>query len=265
MDEKASGTSPWSINGAQAYLCAGPLSAELELARPDAGLHAISVCGHKLTAGLHCVHRIPDSIPGQEPVPWDKFPWPLPEADAYVRGNDLVITYSTNDEWPFSPQIYREANCLACVPTVLASMSLLVSVQTHLLDTWPRIGVRSGLACGEILRVTSSDGRFRRTEPISLGRRFAESTEACCIVYRLLGAPLSYIEIMLANDYCDVKVQKLGSVGGDVKWELFSEFLEKGVIRRARLHSAFVRRENDVEVAAACCEAVQRSDLPLTT
>jgi hypothetical protein len=265
MDEKASGISAWSITGPRGYLCAGPLTAQVEIARPDAGLHAITVGACKLTAGLHSVHRIPDSIPGQQPAPWDKFRWPLPVAEAYVRGNDLVITYSANDEWPFSPQIYRQANSLVCVPSVIASVSLLVSVQTQLLDTWPRIGVRSTLPSQELLQVTSCDARLPQAEAISGESRTAGATAACCIVCRLGETPLSYIEIMQANDYCGVKVRQGAELCEEVEWELFSEFLEKGVIRRARLHSALLPRENDLEIAAACCHAVQQSSLPLTT
>jgi hypothetical protein len=49
------------------------------------------------------------------------------------------------------------------------------------------------------------------------------------------------------------------------QWTLFAEFLEKGVIRRARLHSAFLRREHDLDIAAACCVTIERDSLPLTT
>jgi hypothetical protein len=46
---------------------------------------------------------------------------------------------------------------------------------------------------------------------------------------------------------------------------MFSEFLEKGVIRKARVHSAFIERAKDIQIAAACCETIERSALPLTT
>jgi hypothetical protein len=41
--------------------------------------------------------------------------------------------------------------------------------------------------------------------------------------------------------------------------------LEKGVIRRARLQSLFVPRENDVQLVAECCRAIESRPLPLTT
>ena len=49
------------------------------------------------------------------------------------------------------------------------------------------------------------------------------------------------------------------------EWRLFAEFLEKGVIRRARVHGAIVPRKNDIEIAAACCRAIDGLELPLTT
>ena len=62
------------------------------------------------------------------------------------------------DDWPFSPQLYWRANSLRAVDGVLASASLLVSVQTHLLDTVPQIAVASQLPCDETLLVSVSDG-----------------------------------------------------------------------------------------------------------
>ena len=49
------------------------------------------------------------------------------------------------------------------------------------------------------------------------------------------------------------------------RWQLFGEFLEKGVIRRARLQSLFLPRENDVQLAAEACQSIERRPLPLTT
>ena len=44
-----------------------------------------------------------------------------------------------------------------------------------------------------------------------------------------------------------------------------ADFLEKGVIRRARVHAAVLPRENDVELALECCRAIENRPLPLTT
>src|SRR4051794_6716645 len=65
--------------------------------------------------------------------------WPLRAADVYIRGDDLVASYEPAADWPFSPQLYWQSGPLRQLDGVCASLSLLVSVQTQLLDTFPRI------------------------------------------------------------------------------------------------------------------------------
>jgi hypothetical protein len=48
------------------------------------------------------------------------------------------------------------------------------------------------------------------------------------------------------------------------EWHLFSDFLEKGVIRRARVYGVLLPRKNDIELALECCSKFERSPLPLT-
>ena len=70
--------------------------------------------------------------------------WPLPVADAYVRGNDLVATYRPADELAlFAATVLARRNACDRSTVCSASISLLVSVQTHLLDTCPQISVVS--------------------------------------------------------------------------------------------------------------------------
>ncbi len=190
--------------------------------------------------------------------------WPLPVTEAYIRGNDLVASYQPSSDWPFSPQIYWRANGLQSVAGVLASMSLLVSVQTHLLDTFPQIGVRSQLPIGEMLLISVRDTPRSRVEVINRDRTFTPTGELCCVVARLNDWPFSYAEIMRSSDFHEVTLSP-GAGGILIDWHLFADFLEKGVIRRARLHAAVLPRENDIELATACCEATQHLDLPLTT
>jgi hypothetical protein len=76
--------------------------------------------------------------------------------------------------------------------------------------------------------------------------------------------PLSYVEIMPAGDFHALRLRNEGN-GAAFEWRLFDEFLEKGVIRRARVHAAIVPRESDIEIATACCNAIDGLELPLTT
>jgi len=87
---------------------------------------------------------------------------------------------------------------------------------------------------------------------------------ACCQLWRLSGGELSYAEIMPRSDFRQLSVERMDH-SSTSRWELFSEFLEKGVIRRARLQALFLPREDDVQLAAECCQAIERRPLPLTT
>jgi hypothetical protein len=91
---------------------------------------------------------------------------------------------------------------------------------------------------------------------------FSPSSD-CCVLARFRDVPLSYVEIMPAGDFQAVRASS-GADGSTLEWRLFAEFLEKGVIRRARLHAAIVPRESDINVAAACCAAIDKLELPLT-
>ena len=87
---------------------------------------------------------------------------------------------------------------------------------------------------------------------------------ACCVLWRLPDVDESYIEIVDRADFCAANVEYHSNDGVGVCWQLFSEFLEKGVIRRARVHAAILPRENDIELALECCAAIKESPLPLT-
>jgi hypothetical protein len=190
--------------------------------------------------------------------------WPISVAEAYIRANDLVATYKPSDQWPFSPQLYWQANALRSAPGMLASLSLLVSVQTHLLDTHPEIGTSTQLPSGEAFLLAVDDNNTPRSEQIDGTRSISADGETCCIVLRPKDWQYSYVELMHPSDFRTVTISNEAE-RISTEWQLFAEFLEKGVIRRARIHAAFLPRENDIELAANCRRAAQNLELPLTT
>jgi hypothetical protein len=80
-----------------------------------------------------------------------------------------------------------------------------------------------------------------------------------------LSTELSYIEIVLQSDVHAIEFEPTAAEGCFLKWRLFSEFLEKGVIRRARVHAVLLPHAGDTELAIECCLAAGDSPLPLTT
>jgi len=255
MPATASNQSAWTLNGTIAELHRGPLSARIDVTRPDLGLQHIQLNGHDLPGHLLAVRRHADDVASESA-------WPLPLADAYIRGDDLVATYKPTDDWPYSPQLYWSASPLDAAADLLASLSLLISVETHRLDTWPRITVSSKLACRELLEVYPATGT---SESLHANQTIRPSTTSCCVLHRLADLPISYAEIMPANDFRELTVRQVAGGGYQAEWQLFADFLEKGVIRRARLQSAFLPRENEAGLALACCAAMEQRPLPLTT
>jgi hypothetical protein len=245
----------WTLRGNAAQLSCGKLTGRIDPSRPNAGLHDVAFEGAPQSMDLLRAYRSEIT---------DEKSWPLSVAETYVRSNDLVAGYQATDNWPFSPQLYWRANSLCGVDRVLASIMLLVSVQTHLLDTVPQIGVASLLPNDESLLVSVGGGAQPSAAWIDPLQTIPSTNEDCCVVSRLRDVPLSYVEIMPAGDFHAISLRADGK-GTAFEWRLFAEFLEKGVIRRARVHAAIVPRENDIEIAAACCEAIDSLELPLTT
>ena len=247
----------WTLNGAIAELHRGQLVARVDVSRPDLGLHQIHLNGRELPSQLLAVCRHAGEASHKTDAAW-----PLPLADAYVRGDDLVASYQPADDWPYSPQFYWNASSLEGVDQLLGSLSLLISVQTHLLDTWPRISVGSQFTCRELLQLIPPAGT---TEPLQPDQTIRPSTSACCVLYRPADVPISYVEIMPPTDFRELTVRPAAGGGYRAEWHLFADFLEKGVIRRARLQSAFLPRQNDVQRALECSATMERRPLPLTT
>jgi hypothetical protein len=271
--------STWSLHGTLAELHAQKLAGRIDTARPNLGLHAIhspeSPYGTVRPDGERplsdvsltqshtlSVQRIATDLPGTTSA--DAATWLLPIAESYVRGNDLVAYYEPVTNWPFSPQLYWRADTLQNVEGVHVSVSLLVSVQTHLLDTCPEISVSSRLPGGELILLAIADGDSHRIEPIAGQREIDSTNEIVCIVRRPQNLRVSHFEIMEFSDFRSVCLSTTAA-GSNVEWRLFADFLEKGVIRRARVHTAFVPREHDIEFAAICCDAARHLELPLTT
>jgi hypothetical protein len=255
MAETARAPSIWSLDGTTGTLDCGRLSGKLDVARPHVGLHQPAFDSDSSPCTFFGVRRTPEQLPPEVRAEHgDKSWWPLEVADSYVRGNDLVASYQPTEAWPYAPQIYWRANPSPTTATALASMSLLVSVQTPLLDTHPKISVASQIPSSELYLVSVGSDRAITTAGAS-----------CCIVWRLLTAPLSYVEFMPATDFQQVTCSPSTRGTFYAEWHLFSEFLEKGVIRRARVHGALLPRKNDIELAIECCSEFEHSPPPLTT
>jgi hypothetical protein len=265
MADTARASNVWSLDGTISALACGKFSGDLDVAHPHLGLHQPEFDCGAMPCTLFGVMRSPELRNPRAPLERsDASGWPLAVADFYVRGQDLVATYQPTNAWPYAPQIYWQANPLPAATGTLASMSLLVSVQTQLLDTHPKIMVASRVPSSELYHVSIGDDRRPKTELVEGDRTFAPGGASCCILRRLLTAPLSYVEFAPSTDFQQLSCSPGPSGKLSAEWHLFSEFLEKGVIRRARVHGALLPRKNDIELAIECCSIFEHSPLPLT-
>jgi hypothetical protein len=173
--------------------------------------------------------------------------------------------YSPTDTWPFSPQIYWQADDSQLSQNLYASVSLLISIETHLLDTWPRVSIHSHLQPDDVVYVARGANHEQPPElPVHGERVFRPASGPSCILQRLAGGQVSFAEVVPASDFRELSVQHDDGISRTT-WTLFNDSLEKGVIRRTRLQAVFLPRENDTQHALAICDAIERRPLPLAT
>jgi hypothetical protein len=186
--------------------------------------------------------------------------------DQYIRGSDLVAAYASSDAWPYASQLYWSAIERRGVDVAaMLEMSLLVSIQTNLLDTHPRVEVKTHFAAEQVLVANlTKTGEFQFELLPDGEHTILPRASASCLIWRFADQPMSYAEVV---EECDFRKLQLRCRAGkcESRWQLFAEFLEKGVIRRARIHAAFLPRKGDVEYAAAFCRRIEQQPLPLTT
>jgi len=161
----------------------------------------------------------------------------LPLVEAYVRGSDLVARLEPGERFPFHTELYWTLRELPAEPLV-AALSLVVSVRTELLDTYPELPLASSIA-GEVQRYD-----------VGAGPAFATR----------LSSGQTLIDYAVPED-----CQSQSATAHSVERKLFAHFLEKGVIRRARLFAAVAPGEVSPARASAICRQLAEGALPLTT
>ncbi|MGD9632450.1 MAG: hypothetical protein AB7G28_03640 [Pirellulales bacterium] len=242
----------WLMFRRAAKLSGSTLQARVNLDRPDEGIQAFNATTDRCDFRLLSIS--PDEHGG----------WPAKLVDTYTRGGDTVAAYAGTESWPFAPQIYWTAETNQLGGAAVHSLSVVISIQTDRLDTHPQIFVRSSLPADEVLRVSVAGDELLVDSHADGELHIDPQAVACCQLWRLPGGELTYAEIVPASDFSQLSVERVGRQAAS-RWKLFAEFLEKGVIRRARLQAMFLPREDDVQLAAECCQAIDRRPLPLTT
>jgi hypothetical protein len=246
-------TDVWKFQRTIGELQCGSLVARVDASQPQLGVHGLRIREQSIAGSLLKL------------MPSDVSAWPVAVAEAYVRGGDLVATYEPANDWPYAPTIYWHTEQTARHGG-LATLSLLVSIQTNLLDTHPRVCVATELPAQEVLQLSMrGSGKLNASAVDTKTHTVASDSATTGVLWRLPGGQVSYVEIAEANDFRQLRIARTDGGVWRSDWELFAEFLEKGVIRRARLQAAFLPRENDVGLATVLCRGLESRPLPLTT
>jgi hypothetical protein len=189
------------------------------------------------------------------------------QLDVWARGGDLVATYSATDDHPTRGQIYWRVHRCGPASSSVRALDMIVSVQTHLLDSDPVLGVRSRVAAGAVLRLV--DGELCQATPVELAATrptvFRAPQGAGCFLFRLPGQAASYVEMVHPSDFTECVLRSDAAGHVELSNRLFQGRLEKGVILRSRLRVLIVPREDDVAAASACYSEFAISEPPLTT
>jgi hypothetical protein len=145
----------------------------------------------------------------------------------------------------------------------IASLELLVSVQTNLLDGRPRLVAHSIVAADSVRRLDDLErGTFVE---IASDDENANIASGGCL-FRL-SPELSYAQLVHPADSHSTVCQRQPGAQAryELRHELFTQHLEKGVILRARVLGVLLPRANDLDVAAQCFADFLAAELPLTT
>ncbi|MEM1304272.1 MAG: hypothetical protein AAGG46_05215, partial [Planctomycetota bacterium] len=138
---------PWRLSGHKAELHADTLRGELDLDQPRRGLFNLRAFDHPIDGRLWGWRvdegwRVDDEAQaGAASRSTDSSQGPQRLREAYVRGDDLVLTYQPTRDRPFEVQLYwrHEAQPTqppetSAAPDQAARLSLIVSIRTPLLE-----------------------------------------------------------------------------------------------------------------------------------
>jgi hypothetical protein len=175
--------------------------------------------------------------------------------ECYQRGADLVATYAQTLERNVRPQVYWRAVESEGLPA-RGGLEVILSAQTSLLDSQPQTIVESTLPASEVVCFGSRSQVVKATKDTWQ----TDGNAPRAVLFRLPGGQASYLEMVHPSDFAGVMVQK-----SLVRWHLFPEHLEKGVIRRARVRGMLLAREGDEVAVPQLMQAFAQSALALST
>lgn len=241
----------WQLDGDTARLDLPLLTAQVNVLEPWRGLLSPQWRGASLSPAF-CVLQ----VDARELIAPNRLP-----LDAYVRQQDLIATYAPSEGRNVQTQIYWRAKQVDNAITI----ELILSAQTHLLDSRPSLHTLSTLPGGAVFHL-GEGGNDLQELAVDFQSRREFSTSPCMplLLFRPHGAAYSYAEMVQPADYAGASLELRGEELLRFSHPLFAERLEKGVIRRVRLCGALLPRDGDQERALEVYRNFIAEPLPLT-
>jgi hypothetical protein len=224
------------LQGTAAKFDDGNLRARIDLLRPLDGLCALSFSGQTFAGDERALGVDVGKVSADDVS--------LPET--YARVDDLVATYRQTETRPFRLQAYwRRVRLADRFDGRATAIELQISINTSLLDTHPAVRVTSCIA-GSLAAAPAS---------ASAERRYS--------IVRTAGGAV-YWEAVHPSDERPAHGEATRE-GGVRTHALFGDFLEKGVIVRARIRGAFLPASTTEADLDGLYDEFVREPLPLTT
>jgi len=245
----------WRLDGATVVLQTHQLAAEIDLQNPCAGLSQLVYNDIALDGFVLGI------TPGASP--------PMSERDlddVFLRGNDLVVTYSETNQRPFSLQAYWRATVSEDGVLLLDT---IISLQTDLLESFPGLAVETQLPAATAWYVPNqgvpNNGKAAVEIALAKGQqRKLPTDDSDGLLLQAANADWSYAEMTHPEDRGGGRIQRLEQDAYLLHRQLGGGFLEKGVIRRLRVRGVFLPRENDFELAVRSLAQLATEQPPLT-
>ncbi len=242
----------WKLEGTDGSLEVAGMATRVDVAHPEQGFLSSASNGRFM-------QLLPAEMGGASA---------LKLAEAYVRGNDLVALYEPLAPHQVQPSVYWRARYDEGKQAV--GVEMIVSMQTSLLDSNPETVVATGMPIGDVWGPAGEQAKsLNRLEynefPLALSGTNG-TPQPSLVVYQARDTPFAYVEMVHPADFVatQVELNKWGESWATTR--LFSERLEKGVIRRARIAGWHVPRKSDVlNTAAELYAKFAAEPLPLTT
>lgn len=260
----------WQQQGEQAQLVCGPWQARLDASRPAAGLRHVSYQGVPL--GESTFLGVDLEVSDRAVI-----------GECYQRGGDFIVRYPQTKTRPFAVEAYWRAGWFEYDGQSYPRIDLVVSVETSLLDSRPRLSAVSNLMLDAGALVYRGEGCMLARLGGAAGLQAAGFEYQDGVCYAEICHPGDSISMLIevpgretpgretpgreAPD-CGMRGEAQAALASRrpvrCLTRLFGQPLEKGVILRSRLRGLFIPWQRSEEIARAALAELAGSPPPLT-